>query len=67
MWKKNHKKTCMESGLIGNHNFEPRYDNKYPQGFMQAVIEMAGDPRRYMEQTYVCDVCTWCGKTTKRP
>lgn len=68
MWtkKKYRKLTCKEDKNLGHHNFEPRYDSKFPNGFMQSVIEMCGDPRRYMEQLYVQDICTYCGEVRRR-
>ena len=42
MWKtKQYRKTCMEDELSGNHQFEPRYDSKFPKFFNYSKIEGA--------------------------
>jgi hypothetical protein len=54
----------------GTHNFQPRYDEQPP-----ATLRNANGPpddlvdviRALTVKTYVCDVCTWCGKQVQRP
>lgn len=71
--RKNH---CDSMGVF--HNFQPRYDEF--KGTPSIGIEKAGewnsaDSARYfldgiettVKKTYVCDVCTACGKVVKRP
>jgi hypothetical protein len=70
MWKtkKYRPKICTEAGLDekGKHNFEPRHEYKYAPGHMERIVEMTGDPRRWMEKIYVHDICVYCGEIRKR-
>ncbi len=69
MWtkKKYRPLTCQEAkselGQEGQHNFEPRYDERYPAIF-ENFLEMQGQP--ILEKIYVCDVCTYCGEVKRR-
>ena len=59
------KEACHMGGFFGSkaHKFKPRYDWRFPKG---ANFEGYGNPKSFMEKTYVCDVCTKCGAVVKR-
>lgn len=49
----------LEPCLTGEHNFQPRYDEKVPDPFWGAVSNQK-------DKIYVADVCSRCGTTIKR-
>lgn len=58
------KRSCDVDG----HHFEPRYDER-PNGYIvHDVIGMTAEQirRLMLTQTYVRDVCRYCGKTIER-
>lgn len=69
---------CNKDGIFGMSkcNFEPRYDAFPPENFdptKLSVLTLGFDEdisdiiAALTKEIYVCDVCTGCGKVTKRP
>jgi hypothetical protein len=59
---------CYNGGQ--KHNFEERYESRFPPGFNGIGHYKGGDLIGYVEshkeQIYVRDICLWCGKTVER-
>jgi hypothetical protein len=65
---------CQHAGKwFGGCNFEPRYDEYAPDQALRDCVKYAdGEVPAYVvkmlsrKTTYVCDICTRCGKTIER-
>lgn len=50
----------------GQHKFEPRYDEKMPEGMTEVSAIGFGVINRLKDKKYVRDVCVRCGETIER-